>query len=393
MNDIVNLDQSISFNKSEKINKLFEKLTVEFKKSHDITNFSSLIQIRKNELYRVYPELTSGNLAYLFEHPKVINYIKNNSIRQISNIWHTIEKEALSLFNSLLECWAYYDRFMIENKYKNTPIEMNIATCKDEHNFRSEIIPSIETDSRFFYTLHSQHAMSLTDAIALINIEVFIIEQKWYEMLFCLSLSQHGTHFILYINNGLSHPIIVSTALIQNWEDRKNWLSFDEFFQGKRWHSCIPKDACNTLYKTGIFNQTIFRNPNYEYESTFSELLIKPESICEVLRLTVSGPKLLRYFLLYLCQKHLMQQLVNNGKKIAFTIIEQSLMLNLYSQLGCQCYINHSFCDINNSHQITYKGFWVTEELSKKLNNCDYNIYKRLVSRKNNSHMEIQDVK
>ncbi|MCV5888358.1 acyl-homoserine-lactone synthase, partial [Escherichia coli] len=61
-------------------------------------------------------------------------------------------------------------------------------------------------------------AMTLSDAVALSNLELFVQGEKWYEILPLLSLSQKGKHFILLQTQ--TTPVLVASALIQDWNQR-----------------------------------------------------------------------------------------------------------------------------------------------------------------------------
>ncbi|WP_051680331.1 acyl-homoserine-lactone synthase [Vibrio rhizosphaerae] len=361
-------------------NNFFIEIELQLQNTSEFSGFDELVKTRKLEITNIYPELSCGNLAALFEHPKSIQHILNFPISTIPKFWHDVEVIAIKNFGNLLACWAAYERFHILQRNQ----AVSLASCSsppiDEYSYQSEIVDRIETDHRFFLTLHSHVALKLSDAISLINIDVFIIEQKWYEMLFCLHLSQRGSHFILYHTKDSPYPLIVSTALIQHWHERDSWLTFDPFFQGNGWHSCLSIDTKELLYNTGLFHDSIMQQVELECELSFSSCIKNTDAVCEVLRLTVSGSKNLRFFLLYLCQKLLMKQLVKYGKKLSFTIIEQPIMLNLYRVLDRVCYLNRSYCDINQENVLTYKGFWLNEELGNALNQYNYSEYKSLIT-------------
>ncbi|TCK51981.1 acyl-homoserine-lactone synthase [Celerinatantimonas diazotrophica] len=360
-------------------NQFFQDVQKKFEVDNIIHSFQELVTLRKNELLQIYPDLSNGNLAAIFESSRSIAHIQSHAIISINSYWHQLEKTAIELFGNLLACWGYYERFLILDKYQALPVSLFNNLPRDEFEYKSEIVEHIENDPRYFYTLHCNTPLLLSDAIKLINIELFIIEYKWYEILSLLQLSQRGNHFLLY---NKKRTILVSTSLIQNWNDRKNWLSFDPFFQGKQWISCHPLDAGKYLYETGIFNKNIISEQNCENETSFSNYLDDYDAICEVLRLTVSGPKSFRYFLLYLCQKHLMKQLVDYGKLLSFTIIEQPVMLNLYKKLSSTCYLSRCYNYINGSNNATYKGFWFTQKLRDELSNIDWKKYKSLIIQK-----------
>jgi acyl homoserine lactone synthase len=355
---------------------------IESRLKHDpvFSNFADLVAARKAKILAAYPDLACGNLASLFEHPQAIEFIRHQPIVEIPELWHGIEIAAIELFGSLPACWAAYERFLILQRNQGTPLSVSQSLPTDEQCYQSEIVHRIEADSRQFLTLHCSAPLTLSDAIALINLDVFIIEQKWYEMLFSLQLSQRGSHFLLYFVSLDTYPVLVSSALIQHWHERQHWLSFDPFFQGMKWFPCQIPDIGKHLYQTGVLHDTVNLQPITCYdEASFSEYIKNPDAICELLRLTVSGSKNFRFFLLYFCQKQLANTLVKYGKKLSFTIIEEPIMLRFYQNLDRICYLNQSFCDINQDNIVTFKGFWLNEAMATELNNFNYSRYKSLV--------------
>ncbi|KUI99761.1 acyl-homoserine-lactone synthase [Vibrio sp. MEBiC08052] len=362
------------------LNNFFIEIELQLQNTSDFSGFNELVNRRKQDITRIYPELDHGNLAALFEHPQAIQHILNFPISIIPQFWHDVEIIAIKKFGNILACWAAYERFLILQRSQTVSFTSCSSPPIDEYSYQSEIVDRIETDHRLFLTLHSHIALTLADAISLINLDVFVIEQKWYEMLFCLHLSRRGSHFILYHTKNSPYPLLVSTALIQHWHERETWLTFDPFFQGNGWRSCLSIETKKHLYSTGLFHDSIMQHVELEYEASFSECIKNTDAVCEVLRLTVSGSKNLRFFLLYLCQKILMKQLVKYGKKLSFTIIEQPIMLNLYKVLDRICYLNRSYCDINQENVLTYKGFWLNEELGDALSKYNYSEYKILIT-------------
>ncbi|WNJ95500.1 acyl-homoserine-lactone synthase [Vibrio ruber] len=362
------------------LDNFFIEIEFQLQNTSEFSGFAELVNKRKKEITHTYPELAYGNLAALFEHPQVTQHILNFPISTIPQFWHEVETIAIEKFGNILTCWAAYERFLILQRSQTLSLTACAAPPIDESSYQSEIVDRIETDQRLFLTLHSNIALTLSDAISLINLDVFVIEQKWYEMLFCLHLSQRGSHFILYHTKNSPYPLLVSTALIQHWHERETWLTFDPFFQGSGWCSCLSIETKKHLYSTGLFHDRIMQYVELECESSFLECIKDTDAVCEVLRLTVSGSKNLRFFLLYLCQKLLMKQLIKYGKKLSFTIIEQPIMLNLYKVLDRVCYLNRSYCDINQENILTYKGFWLNEELGEALSNYNYSEYKTLIT-------------
>ncbi|MDW6003656.1 acyl-homoserine-lactone synthase [Vibrio mangrovi] len=344
------------------------------------TSFADLVNLRRKKIIYSHPNLTSGDLASIFESPQVIQYILSTPMTECATDWHYIEISAIELFGNILAGWAEYERFLILQRNQalhSDDFDLEVPPL-NENKYYSEYVDNIERDTRKFLTLHCNTPLTLPDAISLINIEIFVIEQRWYEILFTLNLSQRGSHVLLFYRGSTCSPILVSTALIQHWYERENWLSFDPFFTNSGWKNCLMEDSGKYLYQTGVFNKKFFDTNVYnEYiiESNISDT----HAVCEILRLTVSGPSRLRFFLIFLCQKHLAKQLIAIGKKLSYTIIELPIMLDLYDSFGKNCYLNSSSCDINNNGIKTYKGFWLNKEINNKFQNCSYKKYRLLV--------------
>ncbi|SJN58675.1 Acyl-homoserine-lactone synthase LuxM [Vibrio ruber DSM 16370] len=343
------------------------------------SNFADLVNLRQKNILYSYP-YSDGDLASIFESSQAIKHILSTPMADCPTNWHSIEISAIELFGSLLAGWAEYERYLILQKNQALDsIELNIMSLSlDEKKYYSEYVSNIEKDTRYFTTLHCSIPLPLADAISLINLDTFVIEQKWYEILFTLHLSQQGSHVLVFYHDKDFSPILVSTALIQHWHKRENWLSFDPFFKNPKWQNCLVKDSVKYLYQTGVFSEKIFDAKLYN-DSIIEDNLSDTDAVCEILRLTVSGRHRFRIFLIFLCQKHLAKQLIAIGKKLSYTIIESPLMLDLYDFFGKECYLNHSCYDINNSNIKTYKGFWNNQEINNKFKNINYEEYKLIM--------------
>jgi len=369
------------------IETFFQAVYLQFSQDPSRYSFQTLIRTRQLELQTALPHLAQGNLERLFCCQESSIYIATHALKPPLDGLRQIEEQAIALFGNLLCCWAEYEKFLITHQAQ-APYCSTTSLSKDENRYHSEIVSAIEHDSRLFHTLHHHEALRLSEAIRLINLDIFIIEQKWYEMLFCLDLSSRGCHFILTTNAESGSPLLVSSALIQDWSQRKNWLSFDGFFDTPNWQPCTQQHDGQSLLATGVFNQQILGEIQCENEQDFARYLKEPDAICEVLRLTVSGTKAMRFALLYLCQKHLMKRLVESGKKLTFTIIEQPLMLDFYYSLDTVCYVNRTCRDINQTGVITYKGFWLNEALHHAFEQCTFSRYKTQILKQRKTQRE-----
>ncbi|PSU98195.1 acyl-homoserine-lactone synthase [Photobacterium kishitanii] len=344
-----------------------------------------IAQIQTCENYR-------GNLHQTFT-SDIANQICGHSLLDgLPEIYLDIEKLAISLFGNILSCWAEYESYKILGRvqhYQNNHMAAlnRVHTCAP-NEFISEIVMHIEKDERLFMTHHYNKPMLLSDAIVLTNIETFIKEQHWYEMLYYLNLSQKGQHFIMLQGDEDGLATITSTALIQGWELRDNWLTFNPFFQNSHWQVDVNEKKLNALRQTGIFSDALSFTYHpfsiLEFETQLADTLIDDKAICEVLRLTVSGPSAKRQFFLYQSQKMLMKILHEQGKPIVFTIIEQPSMILFYQALNRDShtelpYINTAYQDVNASGLVTYKGFWLTKHLSELFKQNSFKDYKKKV--------------
>lgn len=350
--------------------------------------FSKIVSHRMAQIQTC--ENYSGNLHQIFT-SDIANQICGHSLLEgLPKIYLDIEKLAISLFGNILYCWAEYESYKIISRvqqYQNNHIAAlnKVHTCAP-NEFISEIVMHIEKDERLFMTHHYNKPMLLSDAIVLTNIETFIKEQHWYEMLFYLELSQKAQHFIMLQGDENGLATITSTALIQGWELRDNWLTFNPFFQDSRWQVDVTEKKLNALRQTGIFSNKLDFIPSsvLDFEYQLTKTLVDEKVICEVLRLTVSGPSAKRQFFLYQSQKMLMNILNEQGKHLVFTIIEQPSMILFYQALNRDShtefpYINTAYQDVNESGLVTYKGFWLTKRLSGFFNQNNFKNYKKKI--------------
>ncbi|CAH0540415.1 Acyl-homoserine-lactone synthase LuxM [Vibrio marisflavi CECT 7928] len=147
------------------------------------------------------------------------------------------------------------------------------------------------------------------------------------------------------------YPVIVSSVLIQGWDQRHQWLSYQEYFQSNQWKLCISYSGQNILNKSGILSTSLKGSyTNVEsFETDFQDKLLKKNHICELLRLTVSGTIRQKVYYLYLAQKHLAKAVYDLGYDFCLTIIEQPFLLNYYENLNNNSYISTSCYQMDNT--------------------------------------------
>lgn len=165
-----------------------------------------------------------------------------------------IEQLAQRIFGCLLICWTEFEIFRtIQNSNQTSGNKQQKQTYPSSQvindHYHYEIVSDTALDTRLFYTEFCSQPLLLSDAIVLINIATFIKEHKWYEMLKILNISSKGEHFILYqFNDESDYPKIISSALIEPYHDKKNWLFFDNFFQSNRWNKADNSESIEQFF-------------------------------------------------------------------------------------------------------------------------------------------------
>ncbi|MDX1303222.1 acyl-homoserine-lactone synthase [Photobacterium sp.] len=355
--------------------------------------FQKLTFKRKAQILQLKPELHSANLATIF---KAVNYSELclGDSEGLPDDLLLIEQAACLWYPHWLAFWCDYEIHDVKAKYAEAPLKRlspDPLTYEDK-DYRGELIDNIETDCRLFNTLYDDAPMKLCDAICLINLELFVRGEEWYEMLFALSLSREGKHFILFSDQADSGiRVIVASALIQDWNQKATWLSLAPQFESEKWTMCLPPHAYCELNRHQLFDPPLMKS--CDTASEFNQILAfnldNTSSICEVLRLTVSGTHQQRLYYLYLTQKLLMSTLCNAGYVVGLTIIEQPFMLNFYKAIDKRAYFHSCYCDINGEGVITYRGFWNFDYMDKVFENVLFRDYKRavLIGRKNKANL------
>ncbi|PSX17717.1 acyl-homoserine-lactone synthase [Photobacterium kishitanii] len=317
------------------------------------------------------------------------NYEKalNIEIEAWPGYYYLLERLAIKYFDNWAIFWCQYEIHKLTSKYKDQT-SYNHQLTLNEDDYFSVIIPDIACNDNLYLTLHHHAPMKLSDAVVLINLSTFVMQHKWYEMLDIIKLSSYGEHFLLLTNNHENISIIVSTARIQQWQDANQWLYFSPFFRTPQWELCLPKNINLICKELNLFNenyQPITKCYN-SFEDHFNENILYKDKVCEILRLTVSGTRLQAMFYLYLAQKNINQLLDSKKYALAYTIIEQPLMIRFYESLSNNEYISIANQDLNDTGHLTYKGLWVISNLNKKLSTMSFRNYKKslkLLSRTN----------
>ncbi|MGR6839997.1 acyl-homoserine-lactone synthase [Aliivibrio wodanis] len=378
--------------KKNQQHEFIEKLYDYCIKSNTPNLLQQLIEARKQTILSKLSNTDTGNLSYLFSTKEAIELIGKHPCSILPKHYFMIEQLAHKLFGCLLRCWTEFEIFRtIQHSSNNYHIYSKQEHINSESNiinedYHYEIVNDISKDKRLFYTDFCEQPLLLSDAIVLINITTFIKEHKWYEMLSILDISSKGEHFILYqLKTNNSYPTIISSALIEPYQDKANWLFFNDFFQTKHWKSEGITDSLLSFFpnlKTKYSNASSLGHSNLsssDLENAIFSSIVDKRSVCGVIRFTINGPrpKLNQY--MYLAQKGLANALYNSGREMIFSIIEQPAMVLFYQAINndncCTPFLFTSQQDINNSGLITYKGICLTKHTSNVFNQYDLKSY------------------
>uniref|UniRef100_UPI001EFA2480 acyl-homoserine-lactone synthase n=1 Tax=Vibrio variabilis TaxID=990271 RepID=UPI001EFA2480 len=174
---------------------------------------------------------SSGNLDSQYQSENMVTLITNTELFGVPNFYRYIEQQSQSLFGGLLPFWAEYQRFIlmldaqqVEKIVLNEELKV-LAKAELENGFHAELVKNIEADCRKFLTHFSDQPLRLSNANALMNLETFVKQQHWYEMLSELDLSARGEHFILYQIDEHGRKTLLSSAKIQRWNKKDDWLA------------------------------------------------------------------------------------------------------------------------------------------------------------------------
>ncbi|MEZ8102538.1 acyl-homoserine-lactone synthase [Vibrio bivalvicida] len=344
--------------------------------------FKHILNARVTQVCEQDNSLRYKNIATKLQSPYYfvnVNYPLKDEPKQ----WHDFEQRALTLFDNWAQAWCAFNVWKITKKYYNQTCSLKLESAptftQNEENFADSIIKDIEKHTELYYTLHSQYAMELPDAVMLINLATFVWEQQWFEMLYEIEVSSHGTHFILaQLAPDLAFPIIVSSAKINRHQNALDWLYFSPFFQTACWTLINQAEMQDQLVNLDLLcsDVEISDTSSAEFENTLWQNIRAQEKCCEIVRLTVSGNQNQKIFFLYLSQKRLMAQLDKHHFQVAFVVIEQPLMIQYYQSLNNGAYLKMSYCHVSESGFATYKGLWFIKPLSQALAECSYRHYK-----------------
>lgn len=340
-----------------------------------------------------------GNLGHNFNTLQATEIIGKQPCASLPESYFIIEQLAMKIFGCLLICRTEYEIFKIIHHSTHSLHKKLVSTNQSSHkntineNYHYELVSDIALEQRYFQTEYSDVPLLLSNAIVLINIVTFIKEHKWYEMLNHLALSSQGEHFILYQYEDHTHaPMLISSALIESYKKKDDWLFFDDFFQSNKW---VNENSFNTISSYFPKLDSLLTSTQKhlslvsvsELENAMFHSIEDKTSICGVIRFTISGQTSKINYHMYLAQKGLANALYDTGRDMIFSIIEQPAMVLFYQAMNSvndskPPFLFTSSQDINHTGLVTYKGICLTNNASHAFDQCNFKSYNVNIIRK-----------
>ncbi|WP_325892851.1 acyl-homoserine-lactone synthase [Grimontia sp. NTOU-MAR1] len=365
--------------------------------NHYFDLFEKIVSYRVNEIHQAQdPDAPRGNLYTTLTSPLAESINGIRPFKDHPSLFLYIERIAMAFYGDILMCWAEFKAFQISeqaranlqahHEERQVPAEMeNVSEM-----YRYEVVEDIRNDERLFLTSHSPYPMTLSLANVLINLETFVKQQHWYEMLYYLDISASGEHFILYQDVGGNTPLLLSSALIQRYDQHDNWLTFDPFFQTDNWTLTLSNEKIHTLEKSGVFSNSLKNKINTKSVEKFDYSLLRTvtqkQAVCEIIRMAISGPREKLNHVLYLTLKYLTMKLADIGLEVAYTIVEQPSILGFYQSVNNDSnnilpYVSICKQQVAGTALTTYQGIVFTGPMSQAFEENSFRDYnKRIVS-------------
>ncbi|NOH81599.1 N-(3-hydroxybutanoyl)-L- homoserine lactone synthase LuxM [Vibrio sp. RE86] len=344
--------------------------------------FSSLINLRREEVLKLVPDSSYSSLCCLYQSEQYLKLVEIGGIPTLYADKATneqLERVAIKHFGSLSEMWAHTELACIKEHQLESFEELPDMPFLDDE-YEGLLVNNIKSCSLVVSSPHKAGTFSLSNAIYLANIELFVLEQRWFEMLPLLKQASENCHFILIHKSAQSEiPCLAASAMITDWTRHDKWLSFTPFFQHSHWVCELSAHSINLINQTGAFKSLSQHVLSVEmFDGDCVNKVSSPSSVCEILRLTTSGKKMQRLYLLYLAQKKMAECLSNSGYQCAYTIIDNPWLLNFYAQLGSNTYIDTGSYTIDNQSRPTFRGMWLVEQFHLKYSSIDFRQYKQM---------------
>ncbi|MGD8170228.1 acyl-homoserine-lactone synthase [Vibrio sp. TRT 21S02] len=365
---------------NEQITDIFNFI-VELERAESIHSLlSTIVESRKKTLLRNNPNFINDNLNKIFASKEYQNLIIEDSYLSPQSEHLLIEKFALKFFDSILKMWASYELHKVKSRCLGHCDE-RCSISLNEDEYTGQLVENISTTDLQVKTPYEPGVYSLKDAILVSNIHLFVLEQKWFELLDTLSLSAEGRHFVL-LRLTDNYPILASSALVQDWSERHSWLSFSPFFQHDGWEMLVDKEQLAVVSQSKIFKSALKKYTSLRsFDKECSSLICNDDKACEILRLSTSGSTKQRLFILYLAQKQIAFVLSRSGFRLAYTIIDHTWLLFFYRALKPGNYIDVARYAINETNLFTYRGFWFVKNVAKSFEKQNFKSYSELVFR------------
>ncbi|KXF82323.1 acyl-homoserine-lactone synthase [Enterovibrio coralii] len=398
-NALENTPNSLSFLlPNEKEKQLFLQSIndyMEATQQHDL--FEKIVTYRYQEVLKELPSnQTKGNLYTTLTGPIGQTIMGIREMPDFPTVFLTIEKTAINYFGDMLNCWAELRAFQI-NEAARIHIEQlgdSEAHVYEEiainENYKSEVVKDIKSDSRLFLTTFSNVPMSLSSANILINLETFVKQQHWYEMLYYLDISGSGEHFILYQEAPKNTPVLLASALIQRWHQKENWLTFDPFFRTENWTLSLDSEKILALERSNVFKNMIRSKVDTSTIEAFSYSLLdtisQKDAVCEIIRMAISGPREKLNHILFSTLKNLTISLAEIGLEVAYTIVEQPSILSFYQSVNEDTettlpYVSLCYQRVEGTGLTTFQGIVFTTPMGEAFKQCSFREYnKRIIS-------------
>ncbi|USH01154.1 acyl-homoserine-lactone synthase [Grimontia kaedaensis] len=365
--------------------------------NHYFDLFEKIVSYRVNEIHQAQdPKAPRGNLYTTLKSSLAESINGIRPIKNLPSLFLYIERIAMAFYGDILMCWAEFKAFQINEQarqnlqvhYEEQPVSAEMEN--ESEMYRYEVVEDIRNDERLFLTSHSHYPMVLSLANVLINLETFVKQQHWYEMLYYLDISASGEHFILYQDVGGSAPLLLSSALIQRYAQHDNWLTFDPFFQTDSWTLTLSNEKIRTLERSGIFSNQLKNKVNTESVEKFDYSLLRAvaqkQAVCEIIRMAISGPREKLNHVLYLTLKYLTLKLADIGLEVAYTIVEQPSILGFYQSVNNDSnnilpYVAVCKQHVAGTALTTYQGIVFTGPMSQAFEENSFRDYnKRIIS-------------
>ncbi|ELB2804602.1 MULTISPECIES: acyl-homoserine-lactone synthase [Vibrio] len=344
--------------------------------------FQQVALYRIKLLKSLFPKHASKSLSALFELMDYRDLVQQYPTGFSKEI-RLLEQLAADCYPHWMVFWCQCEIEAIKQKYPSNEAAIPTPLPFDDHSYTSVLIKDIaDCDLEVMLPNHAA-LMPISEAITLSNLELFVQTEQWFEILPLLSLSQKGQHFALLLKSS-SSPIMVSSALVQGWHQRNNWLSYSPQFSNEQWQFCFPNHGYSVLNQLGILECRALTHEHtlIGFDAQFQSHVKNTEAVCEVLRLTVGGNIQQKLYFLYLAQKTMMSELYKAGYKLGFTIIEQVFMLNFYQSIDLSAYFHSGYRDINGDGTKTYRGFWNLGMMVEAFQDIQFRDYKHCVRTK-----------